>query len=113
MTRKTIVDNGNGTYMVSSTLVHWAITSIITGMVLLGVSLITGTFADREWKATTDANVDAIQKRLLSRAADVDAITALRVRVQENTQIIIEVRDRLARNEERVRYLESAPRGRQ
>jgi hypothetical protein len=103
MTTKSIVDNGNGTYMVSSRLVHWAITSIITGIVVIGGYMVSWALNDRSWRAVTDGSIAVMQERLADKKAEVDSIATTGVKVHENTMILMDVRDRLLVLEERLR----------
>ena len=103
MTTKSIVDNGNGTYMVSSRLVHWAITSIITGIVVIGGYMVSWALNDRSWRAVTDGSIAVMQERLSDKKAEVDSIATTGVKVHENTMILMDVRDRLLVLEERLR----------
>ena len=103
MTTKSIVDNGNGTYMVSSRLVHWAITSIITGIVVIGGYMVSWALNDRTERAGVHSAIAVMQERMADKKDEVDSIVATGMKVHENTMILTDVRDRLLVLEERLR----------
>ena len=102
-----VMENGGGaSYTISARLVHWGITSIISGIVVIGGYMIVWAINDSAWRARVTAEVSAIHARMEAKREDVEAITALRDQVRLNGIVLTESRDLLARIDERVKRLE-------
>ena len=102
-----VTENGGGaSYTISARLVHWGITSIISGIVVIGGYMVVWAINDSAWRARVTTEVNEIHERMEAKRGDIEAITALRDQVRLNGIILTESRDLLARIDERVKRLE-------
>ena len=85
-------------YVVPTTLVHWAITSIIGGILAIGAYMVVWAINDAAWKSALEGKLVAIELRI----SEVKQVIGV---VPTNTEKIHTLEDRVRTIEEQHRVL--------